>query len=101
MEKLTVAVQPPYNVLLEKGLLTRAGSAAAEAVKGRHVMIVADDGVAPLYLDRDSLRAMLPDELPGRPEYTFGVLPNGDYYEQMQVGALEYGVIDQVMEARK
>ncbi len=52
------------------------------------------DGTAtPLYLDRDSLRAMLPDELPGRPEYTFGVLPNGDYYEQMQVGALEYGVI--------
>ena len=33
MEKLTVAVQPPYDVLLEKGLLTRAGSAAAEAVK--------------------------------------------------------------------
>ena len=33
MEKLTVAVQPPYNVLLAKGLLPRAGSAAAEAVK--------------------------------------------------------------------
>ena len=52
------------------------------------------DGTAtPLYLDEASLRAMLPKELPGRAKYEFGVLPNGDYYEQMQVGSLEYGVI--------
>ncbi|MBQ9300754.1 MAG: 3-dehydroquinate synthase [Clostridia bacterium] len=51
MEKLTVRVNPAYNVLLESGLLRQAGVLTAQAVRGRHVMIVTDDGVAPLYLD--------------------------------------------------
>ena len=79
MEKLTVAVQPPYNVLLEKGLLTRAGSAAAEAVKGRHVMIVADDGVAPLYLDR----AVSSFEAAGFRADSF-VFPQGETHKSLQ-----------------
>ena len=50
MEKLTVAVNLPYDVLLGQGLLAEAGRLTAQAVQGRHVMIVSDDGVAPLYL---------------------------------------------------
>ena len=51
MEKLTIPVNPAYDALLEEGLLSRAGALTAGAVDGRHVMIVTDDGVAPLYLD--------------------------------------------------
>lgn len=51
MEKLTVRVKPAYDVLLKNGLLAQAGALTAPAVRGRHVMIVTDDGVAPLYLD--------------------------------------------------
>lgn len=52
MEKLTVAVQPPYEALLERGLLDQAGCWAAQAVKGRRVMIVTDGGVPADYLHR-------------------------------------------------
>ncbi len=51
MKKLTIPVEPAYDVLLGEGLLDRAGKLTAGAVHGRHVMIVTDDGVAPLYLD--------------------------------------------------
>ena len=51
MEKLTIPVTPAYDALLEEGLLNQAGVLTARAVPGRHVMIVTDDGVAPLYLD--------------------------------------------------
>ena len=59
MEKLTIPVTPAYDALLEEGLLNQAGVLTARAVPGRHVMIVTDDGVAPLYLDvaRESYEA--------------------------------------------
>ena len=49
--KLTIPVEPAYDALLENGLLARAGELTAVAVRSRHVMIVTDDGVAPLYLE--------------------------------------------------
>ena len=52
MEKITVATGVPYSVTIGEGLLSRAGELAAEAVKGRRVMIMTDDTVAPLYLAR-------------------------------------------------
>ena len=52
MEKITVATGIPYHVMIGDGLLSRAGELAAEAVKGRRVMIMTDDTVAPLYLSR-------------------------------------------------
>lgn len=52
MEKVTVHTGIPYPVLIGNGLLDQAGERTGEAVRGRHVMILADDGVAPLYLKR-------------------------------------------------
>ena len=52
MEKLTIATNPPYDVLLGAGLLAQAGMLTAQAVGGRHVMIVTDDMVAPLHLEQ-------------------------------------------------
>ena len=51
MKQLTIPVQPAYDALLGEGLLAQAGALTAEAVRGRHVLIVTDDGVAPLYLE--------------------------------------------------
>ena len=52
MEKVTVNTGVPYEVYVGGGLLDRAGELAAKAVRGRRVMIVTDDTVAPLYLAR-------------------------------------------------
>lgn len=52
MEKVTVGTAVPYEVLIGDGLLSEAGEAAARAVKGRRVMILTDDTVGPLYLER-------------------------------------------------
>ena len=52
MEKVTVATGVPYEVLIGEGLLKRAGELAAQAVKGRRVMILTDDTVGPLYLEK-------------------------------------------------
>ena len=51
MKQLTIPVQPAYDALLGEGLLAQAGALTAGAVGGRHVLIVTDDGVAPLYLE--------------------------------------------------
>ena len=51
MRQLTIPVEPAYDALLGEGLLAQAGALTAEAVRGRHVLIVTDDGVAPLYLE--------------------------------------------------
>ena len=73
MEKLTVAVTPPYEALLENGLLDRAGYYAAQAVRGRRVMIVTDDGVPEAY----PLRARASFESAGFAAEIF-VFPHGE-----------------------
>jgi len=52
VKQLSIAAQPPYDVLLAAGLLDQAGFYAASAVRGRRVLIVADQTVAALYLPR-------------------------------------------------
>ena len=52
MESVIVHTAQPYEVLIGEGLLEEIGPRTAEAVSGRRVMIVSDDRVAPLYLDR-------------------------------------------------
>jgi len=52
MESISVRTGIPYEALVERGLLDRAGELARRAVKGRRVMIAADETVAGLYLGR-------------------------------------------------
>ncbi len=52
MERITVNTAPPYEVLVENGLLDRAGELSAAIARGKRVMIAADENVAPLYLER-------------------------------------------------
>ena len=79
MEKLTIHVNPAYDALLEEGLLSQAGTLTAGAVRGRHVMIVTDDGVAPLYLDA----ARTSFESAGFAVDTF-VFPRGETHKSLQ-----------------
>ena len=79
MEKLTIPVDPAYDVLLGEGLLNRAGELTAGAVHGRHVMIVTDDGVAPLYLNA----AVKSYEAAGFKVETF-VFPAGEAQKSMR-----------------
>ena len=79
MEKLTIPVHPAYDALLEEGLLRQAGALTAGAVRGRHVMIVTDDGVAPLYLDA----AKASYEAAGFAVDTF-VFPHGESHKSLQ-----------------
>ena len=45
--KLTVALTPPYNVVVEAGVLARAG----EFIRAPKLALISDDKVAPLYAD--------------------------------------------------
>ena len=50
-----------------------------------------DETITPLDLDEDGLwRLLLPNEV-HKPNYSFGVLPHGVYYEQVSIGTLEKG----------
>lgn len=54
MKRLTVHASREYDVLVGRDLLNRAGDLAREALKksGGRVMLVSEDRVAPLYLER-------------------------------------------------
>lgn len=52
MEALTINTQSKYDVLLGRGLLERTGELSLNALRGRRVLIVSDDNVAPLYMER-------------------------------------------------
>ena len=79
MEKLTIPVIPSYDVLLGKGLLEKAGELSAGAASGKKVLIVTDDGVAPLYLDA----AVKSYETAGFSADTF-VFPRGEAQKSLQ-----------------
>ncbi|MBN8802231.1 MAG: 3-dehydroquinate synthase, partial [Stenotrophomonas acidaminiphila] len=72
----TVAVggDCPYLIHIGPGLLG-AGELLAGAIRGRHVLLVSDDTVAPLYLAR--VRAAL---LQARPDLAIGqyLIPAGE-----------------------
>lgn len=50
MKSIEVRTGVPYRVLIGNGLLREAGARCPEVLRGRHVMIVSDERVAPLYL---------------------------------------------------
>ena len=52
MERVSVGTGVPYEVLIGRGLLERAGVLSGEVLASRRVLIAADETVAPLYLER-------------------------------------------------
>ena len=52
MESVRIRTGVPYDAVIGRGLLDRAGELSAEVLRTRHVMILADENVAPLYLGR-------------------------------------------------
>ena len=52
-----------------------------------------DETITPLFLSEDATWQMLLPDVPRKPDYSFGVLPNGDYYEQVYTGKLDQGGI--------
>lgn len=59
MESIEVRASRCYNILIEDGLLSRAGTYCAEVLHGKNVLLLTDETVGGLYLDtvRDSLVA--------------------------------------------
>jgi 3-dehydroquinate synthase len=49
MKKITVRASQNYDVLIGAGILSSAGTFAADVLKSRRTMIVSDDNVFPLY----------------------------------------------------
>lgn len=52
MRTVHIKASKEYDVLIERGLLDRAGELAADAVKGRKAAVISGDIVFPLYGDR-------------------------------------------------
>ncbi len=52
MKKVTVNASRVYDVIIEKGILDRAGEEAAKVIKPCVAAILTDSNVAPLYADR-------------------------------------------------
>lgn len=59
MNAIHVSASRPCDVLIGRGLMREIGARAKDALRGRHVAVVSDDRVAPLYLAGalESLRA--------------------------------------------
>ena len=49
MEKITVSVARPYDVIVERGAAVRAGELISEVKKPCRVLLVSDDNVYPIY----------------------------------------------------
>lgn len=52
MRKVTVNASLTYDIIIEKGILDRAGEESARALKPCRAAILTDSNVAPLYLER-------------------------------------------------
>ena len=52
MNAIHISASREYDVLIGRGLLDRLGEQALRVLKGRHVAVVTDSNVAPLYLGR-------------------------------------------------
>ena len=49
MKKLTVKVNDEYDILIEKGLLGKAGELTKTVLKCRKITLISDTNVYPLY----------------------------------------------------
>lgn len=52
MKKLTVKVNDEYDILIEKGLLDKAGELSKNVLLGKKITLISDTNVYPLYGDR-------------------------------------------------
>ena len=52
MESVIIRTEPSYEALVGAGLLAEAGARTAALLKGRRVLIAADEHVAPLYMEK-------------------------------------------------
>jgi len=52
MKKVTVKASQSYEVIIEKGILSRAGELIAESFKPCGIMLITDSNVSPLYADK-------------------------------------------------
>ena len=78
MKKISVKTSTPYQVLIERGSLTRAGELISAVTSSKKCVIVTDDIVAPLYAD--TLSASL--ESSGISCSVF-VFPNGEHSKNL------------------
>ena len=87
MKIVTVNTSHPYDILIEQGLLDRAGELCAERIAPCHLCVVTDGTVHALYYDR--LRASL--ERAGYEVYSF-VIPHGEGSKNMSslISLLEF-----------
>ncbi len=88
MKQITVHASTTYDILIENGLLDRAGThCRAVLPKAGRLCVISDDNVAPLYLER--LTASLVSE--GFEVLPF-VIPHGEASKSMEtlMGLLEY-----------
>lgn len=59
MKKLTVNVNDKYDILIEKGLIKKAGELTKTVLSGKKLVLVSDTNVYPIYGDdvKSSLEA--------------------------------------------
>lgn len=60
MKKLTVNVNESYDILIEKGLLTKAGELVNAVLSGNKITLISDTNVYPLY--GDGIKAQLEEQ---------------------------------------
>lgn len=78
MERLEIALgERSYPILIGAGLL-RSSELLAEHIRARNLLIVTNDRIAPLYLDK--LKSALPNQ-----RLTEIVLPDGEAYKSLDV----------------
>lgn len=73
MKKLTVNVNDSYDILIEKGLLARAGELVKNVLPGNKITLISDTNVYPIY--GDGLKAQL--EVQGYEVFTY-LFPAGE-----------------------
>ena len=69
MKKLTVNVNPKYDILIEKGLLSKAGELVKTVLTGKKLALISDTNVYPLY--GESVKASLEAQGYAVYEYVF------------------------------
>lgn len=60
MKKLTVNVNPQYDILIEKGILARAGELTRTVLSGKKLALISDTNVYPIY--GEAVKALLEEQ---------------------------------------
>ena len=90
MRTITIRTEKPYDVMVGRGLLSRAGSLVKEVLKPAAVMIVSDDNVYPLY--GETVKKSF--EAAGIRTHVF-VFPHGEARKNLETyGALQEALFD-------